>query len=565
MSTSLSYPVRQALDFSISQTLVQRFAELTGDLNALHTQEGFGRRSNFRENIIHGMLPVAFIGALPCFTGVEGFGAVLKKISARFLKPAFSGDGLRLEVVVVTELPDLKHVECEYHIKNTDSNAILTTGFFTLLHEGPCPEGLQYQGLENSSASKSMLSVPLAEADRTFEDIKKGDQAEFLFKIQEGHARAFFEILAEGLVSEEKLAFSTGMASPADLLAVCLVSTFVGMCIPGRYATFVGFQAECERAIVWGKPYQFKGHVRFTSSSTRSISGNFSIHDAGSDVPVYLSGKLNTNVNKPMIQMPSMGFLKETVLDLQLKDKVVLVTGGSRGIGETTAKLFALHGAKVVVNYFRGETDAQRVVDEITAHGARAIAVKANVSDRVQVLAMFDAIIKAFGPIHILVNNAVNNFRSVDFLDLTWDEIQKDIDVIVQGAFHCCQAAIPHMIAHKGGKIINLSTVATDIPPPLHAKYVIAKSALVGLTRSLAIEFAAQQIQVNLVVPSIVETDLTRGVPSMFLEKMKNETPMQRNASDIDVAKAVVALASSLTSFTTGQKIMVTGGNAPFL
>lgn len=565
MSASLSYPVRQVLDFSISQTLVRRFAELTGDLNALHTQEGFGRRSNFRENIIHGMLPVAFIGALPCFTRAEGSRAVLKKISARFLKPAFAGDGLRLEADVVSELPDSKHVECEYYIKNTASNVTLTTGFFTLFYEAPSSKTLQSEGQKNIPASRSMLTVALTEADRTFEDIKKGDQAEFLFKIQEGHARAFFEILAEGLASEEKPAFLNGMANPADLLAVCLISTFVGMCIPGKHATFVGFQGECERAILWGKLYQFKGHVRFTSPSTRSISGNFSVHEAYADVPVYLSGKLNTNVNKPMIQMPSMDLLKETALDLQLKDKVVLVTGGSRGIGETTAKLFALHGAKVVVNYFRGETDAQRVVDEITAHGARAIAVKADVSDRAQVSALFDAIINAFGTIHILVNNAVSNFTPVDFLDLTWDEIQKDIDVIVQGAFHCCQAAIPHMITHKGGKIINLSTVATDIPPPLHAKYVIAKSALVGLTRSLAVEFAAQQIQVNLVVPSIVETDLTRGVPSMFLEKMKNETPMQRNASDMDVAKAVVALASSLTSFTTGQKIMVTGGNAPFL
>lgn len=554
----------QRVDFKISQSLVDRFAVLTGDVNPLHTNKGFGRRSNFRENIIHGMLPVAFIGALPCFKGSEGFLAVLKKISARFLKPAFAGDGLCIEAVVVSELPDLKQVECEYHIKNTSSNTIVTTGFFTLI-KAPFAEIVQAQGQENAPASRSMLTVPLAESDRTFETIQKGDEAEFLFKIQEGHARALYMIVEDGLISEEKPSLLNWMVNPADLLATCLISTFVGMCIPGKYATFVGFQGECEQPIIWEKSYKFKGHIRFISPSTRSISGNYSIREAGVDSPVYLSGKLNTNVNKPIIQMPSIGFLKETALDLQLKDKVVLVTGGSRGIGETTAKLFALHGAKVVVNYFRGETDALRIVDEITTYGARAIAVKADVSDRAQVGAMFDAIIKAFGTIHILVNSAVSNFTSVDFLDLTWDEIQKDIDVIVQGAFHCCQAAIPHMITNKGGKIINLSTVATDMPPPLHAKYVIAKSALVGLTRSLAVEFAPHQIQVNLVVPSIVETDLTRGVPDMFLEKMKSETPMQRNASDIDVAKAVVALASSLASFTTGQKMMVTGGNAPFL
>ena len=97
------------------------------------------------------------------------------------------------------------------------------------------------------------------------------------------------------------------------------------------------------------------------------------------------------------------------------------------------------------------------------------------------------------------------------------------------------------------------------------SKYVIAKSGLVGLTRSLAVEFARHNIQINVVSPSLVETDLTRSISKMFLEGIKHNTPMQRNATPIDVAKAVVMLASSMASFTTGQKFMVTGGQAPFL
>jgi len=159
----------------------------------------------------------------------------------------------------------------------------------------------------------------------------------------------------------------------------------------------------------------------------------------------------------------------------------------------------------------------------------------------------------------------VRDAYSVPFMELEWQELQQDIDVTIKGMFNCCQEVLPLMLKNKWGKIINVSTVFTDNPPPGQAKYVISKSGIVGLTRSLAVEFAAENIQVNMVVPSITETDLTKHVPKMFLEGMRKNTPMRRNAAPVDVAKAVVFLSSSLASFTTGQKIMVTGGNPPFL
>jgi 3-oxoacyl-[acyl-carrier protein] reductase len=121
------------------------------------------------------------------------------------------------------------------------------------------------------------------------------------------------------------------------------------------------------------------------------------------------------------------------------------------------------------------------------------------------------------------------------------------------------------MIAQGEGKIINISSVAVDNPPPDQTKYVMAKSALVGLTRSLSIELAPKNIQVNLVVPNFVETDLVAHIPEGFRGKIARETPMQRIGSPVEVAQAVVFLASSFSSFTTGQKIMVTGGGAPYL
>jgi 3-oxoacyl-[acyl-carrier protein] reductase len=121
------------------------------------------------------------------------------------------------------------------------------------------------------------------------------------------------------------------------------------------------------------------------------------------------------------------------------------------------------------------------------------------------------------------------------------------------------------MLDRGGGRIVNISTVAADDPPPEQTKYVMAKSALVGLTRSLSIELAPKNILVNMVVPNFVETDLVAHVPDGFRKKLAHDTPLGRHASPIDVARAVVFLASSYASFTTGQKIMVTGGGAPYL
>ena len=260
--------------------------------------------------------------------------------------------------------------------------------------------------------------------------------------------------------------------------------------------------------------------------------------------------------------MPNITELREKALDLQLKNKVVLITGASRGIGETTAKLFSLYGAKVAVNYLNGRDDAERIVKEITGSGGAAIAVCADVSNGEQVRAMVKTICAEFGTIDILVNNAVSNAFESEFMTLSWEEVQKDIDVIVRGAFNCCKEVIPHMIKNGQGKIINVSTVYTDNPPAHQVKYVVAKSGLVGLTRGLAVELASRNIQVNMVVPSVVETDLTAGINKMVLKGMIQNTPMKRLASSVDVARAIVFLASSLNSFTTGQKIMVTGGNA---
>jgi 3-oxoacyl-[acyl-carrier protein] reductase len=311
--------------------------------------------------------------------------------------------------------------------------------------------------------------------------------------------------------------------------------------------------------------YRLKAEVTHLSRSTRIVKKSVTISRADRDDQALFRGKAVALVNQPSRMMPTVQEVKAAALDLGLKDKVVLITGASRGVGETTAKLFALLGAKVIVNYHRSAEDAARIVSEIRAEGGEAAAVPADVTRPEAVSSLIRVAIEKYGTIHVLVNNAVRDYRPIPFLNLTWDEIQKDFDVIAKGAFLCCQQVIPLMIAQGEGKIINISSVAADNPPSDQTKYVMAKSALVGLTRSLSIEFASKNIQVNLVVPNFVETDLVAHIPEGFRRKIARETPMQRLGSPIEVAQAVVFLASSFSSFTTGQKLMVTGGGAPYL
>lgn len=555
-----------SVEFQLSAAMIRQFINLTGDRSSLHTDGEFARRSMYRETVVHGMLPLIFISVLKLLY-IKEYMCSFDKISARFLKPVFVNDRILLSAKISELDEENNQIELEYTLKNLEAGTVLTTGNCALSYSNFVTGKGQMRQSEPPGPKHCMVRVPLAEGDLQFEQISKGHEKSFLFSISEGHTYTLYEILREGLLSDYKLDLSGWLTNcdTANLLSICLFSTFVGMSIPGKHATFMDFNAIFHKPIQRDKQYLFTGKVGFKSQSTLTIVENVSIHSLDDKTQTYATGKINAKVNQPPVKMPSIESLKADQSDLQLRDKVVLITGASRGIGETTAKLFSLYGAKVVVNYFQGEEDAKEIVEEIVGHGGDAIAIGADVSDRQQVKQMISTVCEKYGTVHILVNNAVRDAYPVPFMELTWENFQKDIDVTVKGAFNCCQEVLPLMLKEKGGKIINISTVFTDNPPADQAKYIVSKSGLVGLSRSLAVEFAPHNIQVNIVVPSIVETDLSKHVSKMFLEGMKNDTPMKRNATPVDVAKAVIFLSSSSAPFTTGQKIMVTGGNPPFL
>ncbi len=548
--------------FRVSQEMVESFAGLTGDRSALHVSEAFARRSAYRRPVVHGMLPVAFIALIDRFN-LKGYRCLPVALSGHFSAPVYIGDELILSADLAESQQRKDATDFNYVVRQEASGAIATRGVLSVAFEPEAPAQRSI-GTEGSAA---MLPDPPEMQNARLDEIVQGQRDAFEFRITGATLRGFADLLAMGAGKDagvDATAGQDGFYLP-NLLPIVLFSTSVGVCLPGASATFLEFAAEADGEAELGTLYRLQGEVAHRSLSTRIVKKSVTIREAARDGGVLFRGKVSALVNAPHRSMPTMRELKASAMDSGLKGKVVLITGASRGVGETTSKLFGLLGAKVIVNYHRGAEDAARIVGEIRAEGGDALAVPADVTRPDEVSSLVRLVVEKYGTIHVLVNNAVRDYRPIPFLDLTWDEIQKDLDVVGKGAFFCCQQVIPLMLAQGEGKIINLSSVAVENPPADQTKYVMAKSALVGLTRSLSVEYAARNIQVNLVVPNFVETDLVAHIPDGFRRKIARDTPMQRLASPVEVAQAVVFLASSFSSFTTGQKIMVTGGGAPYL
>lgn len=552
------------LHFRITERMVEKFANLTGDYNLLHADRDFARRSRFRQKIVHGMLPFAFTFFLGTRKAPNQI-AMPTKLIGQFIEPVYIGDELIL-CGRIAECEDGQLVRWDYTITKAVSGTIAIKGSTCIryISKEKKTNGEQ-QNLPEGSSAGCLLTHPLDMQELLLEEINKNDTDGFTFQVTKNTVSILQEILAEGLSAggSHSLTGERDAYYLPNLLSLLLFSTSVGICIPGKYATFLGFEANFTAPAEMGTLLQLAGEISHISRSTRLLNKSITIQDplAGKDLA---DGKINILVNPPPPVMPTVAELSKSARDFGLKGKVVIITGSSRGIGETTAKLFSLYGAKVIVNYYRGKKDATRIVSEITEGNGTACAVQADVTDHRQVREMVQQALAEFGRVDILVNNAVNDFKSIPFSRLTWEDIQKDIDVVIKGTFNCCKEAIPEMIKQGGGKIINIGTVATDNPPTNQTKYIISKSGLVGLTRSLSIEYAPKNIQINLVVPNFVDTDLVAHIPEVYKKKIAKDTPLQRNATPVDVANAIIYLASSFSSFTTGQKIMVTGGGVPY-
>jgi 3-oxoacyl-[acyl-carrier protein] reductase len=238
---------------------------------------------------------------------------------------------------------------------------------------------------------------------------------------------------------------------------------------------------------------------------------------------------------------------------MDLKGKVALVTGASRGIGRQIALALAGQGADIALNYLNSEKEADQAAQEIKALGSRCIAVRADVSRGDAVQEMMETIQAALGPVQILVNNAgVSRPQALqDISETDWDEL---IRTNLKSAFLVTQAALPGMRAARWGRIVNISSVAAQLGGVVGPHYAASKAGLIGLTHSYALLLSKEGITANAVAPALIATDMVRQNPNARADRI----PVGRFGTVEEVADAVLLLVGN--GYITGQTLNVNGG-----
>jgi NAD(P)-dependent dehydrogenase (short-subunit alcohol dehydrogenase family) len=246
-----------------------------------------------------------------------------------------------------------------------------------------------------------------------------------------------------------------------------------------------------------------------------------------------------------------------------IKDKVAIVTGSRRGMGEAQAKVLARAGAKVVVSDI-SEEDCQKVVDEIKKDGGEAIAVKCDVSNKAEADALIKTAVDKWGKLDILVNNA-GICKFSPFAELSEKDWDLTLDINLKGEFLCAQAAVKEMIKQKSGSIINIASigmgqVGCGIAGLAH--YCASKGGVVAMTEAMAVELAPSNIRVNAIAPGAIDTPMAAAAKtdSKILEQALSVIPMKRMGKSEEIAKLALFLASDASSYITGEVIIIDGG-----
>lgn len=241
------------------------------------------------------------------------------------------------------------------------------------------------------------------------------------------------------------------------------------------------------------------------------------------------------------------------------ENKVVLVTGGSRGIGKEVALKFAKKGYNVVINYVSSKTDVESLKTEFENLGVKALIEKADVSKQEEVNILIENTIKTFGQIDVLVNNAGITKDNL-LMRMSEEEFDKVIEVNLKGTFLVTKAVTKYMIKKRQGSIINLSSVVGVAGNAGQCNYSASKAGIIGFTKSIAKELSSRNIRANAVAPGFIATDMTEVLNDEIKENINGQIPLKRMGTAKEVAELIYFLGSQKSSYITGQVINIDGG-----
>jgi 3-oxoacyl-[acyl-carrier protein] reductase len=242
-----------------------------------------------------------------------------------------------------------------------------------------------------------------------------------------------------------------------------------------------------------------------------------------------------------------------------LQDKVVLITGASRGIGKAIAEECVNQGAKVAFTYISSEEKAKALEAELTSNGGVAKGFKSDAGDFEQAQKLVDDVVAEFGTVDVLVNNAgiTRDTLLMRMTEQQWDEV---INTNLKSAFNLTKAVQKPMLKARYGSIINMSSVVGVSGNAGQANYAASKAGLIGFTKSVAQELGSRNIRCNAIAPGFIETEMTGALDEKVVQEWRNSIPLKRGGSPLDVANATVFLASDMSAYVTGQTLHVCGG-----
>lgn len=242
-----------------------------------------------------------------------------------------------------------------------------------------------------------------------------------------------------------------------------------------------------------------------------------------------------------------------------MRSRVVLITGGSGGIGSAVARTFAENGYRVAIQYCHNGTAAIELAEELKNLGADAVCVQADLSSMEGAVSAVEWVEKNFGRVDVLINNAGIAMQKL-FIDMTEADWKRMFAVDVDSVFYCTKAVLDGMLREHNGVIINISSMWGQVGASMETAYSAAKAAMIGLTKALAKELGPNGIRVNCVAPGVIDTPMNRMLSDETMEELKEETPLMTIGTPTDVAETCLFLAGESGRFYTGQVLAPNGG-----
>jgi 3-oxoacyl-[acyl-carrier protein] reductase len=391
---------------------------------------------------------------------------------------------------------------------------------------------------------------------KRYQEINIGDKETLSHIITKEDIGKFVELTGDDnkLHVDEKFARATHFKKPVvhGMLGASFISTIIGTKLPGDGALWFS------QSLDFLLPVRIGDHLMVIAEVIKKNDKEQII-------------ELKTEIYNQNKQLVTKGIAKVKVIEQELisrdivenidnRIKNALIIGGTGGIGSEVCIQLAKDGFNIALHYNSNINRANELKKKIEEEGVKCIIVKANINNESELKEMLKMIERSFNTIDVLVNAAASNIPNIKFQDLEWSDYLNQLDLNIKSVFNIMKLVVELMIKNGGGKIINIGSYSAEKPNNDWSHYITAKSALIGLTKSLAFELAPKGININMVTPSLVSTDLTADIPEKFKLLTASQTPLRRLAKANDVAGAISFLASEKANFLAGVNIRINGG-----